>query len=368
MVEDDTGKVIEEIEAGKAFFQARIVRLFSFFLWRRQQLPGCFVIRLAACSTSAPHRSHAPSLFSPHQFAPPPRQVYEGAIYMHQSRTYLCTSLDTRAKQARVRPVRAKYYTAVMHQNAVRVVGRVSAYPDRPQPPPPGRHQPARGSTAQCCIAEVETTWQGYVKIWRGTGEVFDEVEQSLPRSVYETIAAWLRVPDAARDAVAALPLAEGQPPRELRAGLHAAAHAVLNALPLFVMCSAADIGTDCDNPLDTRYRPQRILIYDKIAGGSGLCTQAAPIFADLLQAAVELIEACPCAKAEGCPGCVWSLGCSQYNQLLDKEAALAVLRETIKAEDAHRAGKGGKEAEGGGGAGGGFHQPPQQQAPPERE
>lgn len=172
---------------------------------------------------------------------------------MNQSRTFICCALDTRAKVARVRPVKARYYTAVRHLNSVRVVGRVSAYPDRPQP---AHLHARRGSSAQCCLAEVETSWQGYVKIWRGTGEVFDEVDQPLPAAVYETVAAWIRVPDAAREAVAALPqLLEGFPPRELRAGLHAAAHAVLNALPLFVMCSGADVGTECDNPADGRYR-----------------------------------------------------------------------------------------------------------------
>jgi DEAD/DEAH box helicase domain-containing protein len=84
-------------------------------------------------------------------------------------------------------------------------------------------------------------------------------------------------------------------------------------------MCSAADVGTECDNAADTRYRPQRILIYDRIAGGSGLSTQAAPVFAELLQAAAELVESCTCDAPEGCLGCVWYMGCAQYNQLLDK-------------------------------------------------
>ena len=39
--------------------------------------------------------------------------VYDGAIYLHQGATYMCTRLDLGARVAEVRPTRAKYYTSV---------------------------------------------------------------------------------------------------------------------------------------------------------------------------------------------------------------------------------------------------------------
>jgi hypothetical protein len=40
--------------------------------------------------------------------------VYDGAIYLHQGRSYQCTSLDLKERIAYVRPVRGtKYYTSV---------------------------------------------------------------------------------------------------------------------------------------------------------------------------------------------------------------------------------------------------------------
>ena len=51
----------------------------------------------------------------------------------------------------------------------------------------------------------------------------------------YRTVAAWLRVPDAAREAVRS----EGV---DYRAGLHAATHALINVLPLYLMASQADV------------------------------------------------------------------------------------------------------------------------------
>jgi DEAD/DEAH box helicase domain-containing protein len=107
------------------------------------------------------------------------------------------------------------------------------------------------------------------------------------------------------------------------REGLHAASHAVLNVLPLYLLCNPTDVGTgacraypwhgrkqhavarlpacpvatahtpaalpprptpqspflaclacslaECDSPFDTRFRPERLLIYDKHPGGIGL-------------------------------------------------------------------------------------------------
>jgi len=49
---------------------------------------------------------------------------------------------------------------------------------------------------------------------------VFDTVQATLPDVEYETLAAWVRVPDAARAACTARGL-------DLRAGMHAATHAV---------------------------------------------------------------------------------------------------------------------------------------------
>ena len=79
--------------------------------------------------------------------------------------------------------------------------------------------------------------------------------------------AAYIRVPRTARQRVrdAGLPF---------RDGLHAASHALLNVIPLYMMCNTTDMAAECDNPYDTRFRPERLLIYDKHPGGIGLAAQ----------------------------------------------------------------------------------------------
>ncbi len=86
-----------------------------------------------------------------------------------------------------------------------------------------------------------------------------------LPDSVRQ--ATYLRVPHTARKRVAE----EGLPFRD---GIHGAGHALLNVLPLFLMCASSDMATECDNPYDTRYRPERLLLYDTHPGGIGLAWQ----------------------------------------------------------------------------------------------
>ena len=80
------------------------------------------------------------------------------------------------------------------------------------------------------------------------------------------------------------------------REGLHAASHALINVVPLFLLCNATDLGSECDNPYDTRFRPERLLIFDKHPGGIGLAKQVAarPVLGGMHSVSAEL----PCASS----------------------------------------------------------------------
>ncbi|KAF6146865.1 hypothetical protein GIB67_018518 [Kingdonia uniflora] len=58
-------------------------------------------------------------------------------------------------------------------------------------------------------------------------------------------------------------------------------------------------------NPHDTRYYPERILLYDKHPGGSGISVQVQPHFRELLTAALDLLISCHCSGGTGFPNCV---------------------------------------------------------------
>ena len=292
--------------------------------------------------------------------------VYPGAVYMNQARTYLCLSLDVTDRVALVRPADVKYFTQTVDKTWIDLVehaGSTRAYPDRPAPGtstlPPGR-----SSSAAVADADVRIKFEGFRKVHASTGRAFDDVDFArdmgvrLPEVSFRTVASWVRIPDAAR-------VAAKDAGMDFVAGVHAAAHAVINVLPMYVMADQSDVAAECFAGGGDRYRPARLLLYDRHPGGVGIAQQAAPIFLELMRAALELIEGCECGAASagegaegakgaegadasaavavdrtGCPQCTHYAACDQYNVCLDAAAAATVLRATIAAETARDGGE----------------------------
>ncbi len=67
------------------------------------------------------------------------------------------------------------------------------------------------------------------------------------------------------------------------------------------------------------------IFIYDGYPGGAGIAELAFGARDDHVRATLALIESCPCD--DGCPSCVQSPKCGNWNEYLDKSAAIALLR-----------------------------------------
>lgn len=57
---------------------------------------------------------------------------------------------------------------------------------------------------------------------------------------------------------------------------------------------------------------------------------QAAPLFPQLLRRALRLVRECGCAGCAGCPACVQHADCSEYNAVLHKTAAAALLEALL--------------------------------------
>ena len=239
--------------------------------------------------------------------------VYDGAIYQHQGRTYIVKSIDYRSKVAIVRQTDVKYFTTTIDYTDVHLLGdKLMCTTDD--------HASAT-SRATCNDCTVTTRWMGYARIWRGSGKVFDSVDLFVPDVVYDTVACSQRLPRLAR----ALVQEKGH---EFRDAVHAAAHAVMNILPLFLMCNPEDVGTECDNQYDTRYKPERLLIFDKYPGGNGISCKIQPIFDQLIKEALNLVTSCQCE--DGCTGCILSTVCSEYNACLSKQGAQIILQNAL--------------------------------------
>lgn len=91
---------------------------------------------------------------------------------------------------------------------------------------------------ASCESAMVTVRYLGFHRVQHGTGEILDTVDLWLPDVQFETQAVYIRVPPSARLECIKCNLS-------FREGLHAASHAVLNVLSLFVMCNVKDMATE---------------------------------------------------------------------------------------------------------------------------
>jgi DEAD/DEAH box helicase domain-containing protein len=67
------------------------------------------------------------------------------------------------------------------------------------------------------------------------------------------------------------------------------------------------------------------IFVYDGYPGGAGIADLAFGSLHDHVSATLELIAACPCD--DGCPSCVQSPKCGNWNEYLDKQGAISLLR-----------------------------------------
>ncbi|CAN0876969.1 ATP-dependent helicase HRQ1 [Linum grandiflorum] len=146
-------------------------------------------------------------------------QVYEGAIYLHQGKSYLVKELDISEKVAWCQLAHVDYYTKTRDYTDVHVMGGDAAYPVR-------AHNQSKRTTAQARSCKVTTTWFGFRRVARGSNKVIDTVDLSLPSYSYESQAAWIGVPQSLKKSVEDCGFS-------FRDGLHAASHALLNVVPL---------------------------------------------------------------------------------------------------------------------------------------
>ena len=100
---------------------------------------------------------------------------------------------------------------------------------------------------------------------------------------------------------------------------LHAIEHCAIGMLPLFTICDRWDVGgvstmLQADTGLPT------IAIYDGYAGGAGIADLGYEAADRHLHTTLDALRSCGCA--DGCPSCVQSPKCGNFNEPLDKAGA----------------------------------------------
>jgi DEAD/DEAH box helicase domain-containing protein len=107
-----------------------------------------------------------------------------------------------------------------------------------------------------------------------------------------------------------------------IRSGLAGLSYVLGQLAPLFLMCDPKDLGIDTDSTGSIRGLPS-IVLYDEIPAGIGFSQTLFEIHAELIQRALELVNACECK--DGCPSCVGPGGENGYG---GKGETLSILKE----------------------------------------
>ncbi len=244
--------------------------------------------------------------------------VHDGAIYLHQGRSYEVRELDLENRRALVAPFNGDWYTQPKREtdtNIERLLDR----------------RETLGVTLSFGEVSVTETVLGYQRKRLSDHAQVDLVMLDLPQTSFSTQALWFELDGGTLTGLD--PGGEGAIPIDALLGsLHATEHAQIAVLPLIAMCDRWDIGG-----LSTNAHPQTggptIFIYDGHPGGIGITRLAYQRFEELCRDAHRLIAECPCKS--GCPSCVQSPKCGNLNEPLSKAGAKLLLDGMLAAQPA---------------------------------
>ncbi|MEU0985794.1 DEAD/DEAH box helicase [Streptomyces sp. NPDC005953] len=237
--------------------------------------------------------------------------VHEGAVHLHQGRSYLVSQLDLadpHGAVALVEEANPPYSTTARDTTAITVLATDTEVP---------------WGDGRLCFGSVEVTNQvvSFLRRKLITGEVLGETKLDLPARTLRTRAVWWTVTEDQLDAARVNP-------EQLGGALHAAEHASIGMLPLFATCDRWDIG-GVSVPLHPDTLLPTVFVYDGHPGGAGFAERAFHTARGWLAATREAIAACECEA--GCPSCIQSPKCGNGNEPLHKRAAVRLLTELLK-------------------------------------
>jgi DEAD/DEAH box helicase domain-containing protein len=232
-----------------------------------------------------------------------PFRVHPGAVYLHQGESYLVTEYNHDMRYAVASPAAVDYYTQPREINDVRIIRSL-------------KHRQTAHVPAYLGRVRVSSQVVGYRRLQQFTEAVLGDESLEMPVSEFETVALWWDLPAALAGELAERGL-------DFMGGIHAVEHAAIGILPLFAMCDRWDIG-GVSTPRHPDTELPQIFIYDGFAGGVGIAEKGFELLPELWAATLDVIRGCPCEA--GCPSCVQSPKCGNFNQPLDKHAAEAIL------------------------------------------
>jgi DEAD/DEAH box helicase domain-containing protein len=237
--------------------------------------------------------------------------IYEGAIYMVESRQYHVDKLDVERQKAYVKRVDSDYFTDAITYTNVKVIEEF-----------------ASKTHGQAIVehGEVQVVKKviGYKKIKFYTSENVGYGDVNLPEQEMHTTSYWFTTP---KDVLMTLPYNQG----DLIDGLLGVAYVIHHLAAVMLMAdrrdidqcigdksatwfvrhsidgreiySVADKPGDPSEPVRLDAFDPTLFFYDNYPGGIGFSARLYELHDRLIEGAHGLISSCPCEA--GCPSCV---------------------------------------------------------------
>ena len=238
--------------------------------------------------------------------------AHPGAVYLHQGRQFRVDRLDCDEHIALLEPYDdADEYTQARTTTDITIV-REDAF------------APLGNAIVHLGTVEVRNQVVAFQRKQISTNRVIEVRDLDLPERSLVTRASWYTIPPEIVEAA-------GIHPSEIVGAVHAAEHGLIGMLPLFTICDRWDVG-GVSMALHPQTGQPTIFVYDGYPGGAGIAELAFDAATRHARATLDLIAACSCD--DGCPSCVQSPKCGNWNEYLDKRAARALLGVMMPAVD----------------------------------
>ena len=225
------------------------------------------------------------------------REAHPGAVIFHQGERFRVDSINETDCTIKVRKIEEAFRTRPLFDTEIRIDKKEKSV----------RHG---NLVVHFGTVTVRTQILGYTLL--EYDQIVAREELQLPSKSFQTKACWVTLDDDA-------PLTQ----ENLGGSIHGTEHALIAAMPVYVLSDRSDIG-GVSNPCHPDTGVPTIFMYDGIAGGIGLAEKAQELFPKIAELAYRMVSGCKCRS--GCPSCIHSPKCGNNNQMLDKKGTIALL------------------------------------------
>ena len=254
------------------------------------------------------------------------REIYKGAVYLHEGRQFLVESLDTATGLAIAGPSDVNYYTVSGDQTEVIKIQE---------------HRSAELGRTSLGFGDLRVAYTTFgfrrQQFHNHQNLGFEKLDRSLTKTI-DTEGLWIRLPDNVYRVFAQL-----SPEKDLNTGMQfwknyfeGLSYVLLNSCMMITMTTADDIGSSI--LIEPGQQPVfAVCIFDLYAGGLGFAAKACEKIPEIIANALKMVGGCSCEH--GCPACVGDYhlnkqlvlwGLKNLFQETDPPADLPVLLELV--------------------------------------